>query len=338
MYKIKQKSSDFIVAELMDIELVENGIYAVFILDKTGYNTLDVIKRIAHYLGIKERFIGFAGNKDKNAITSQFITVPRKYRDKLMRFSTPSEKIKITFYGYSNKALFLGDSKGNHFGICIHNLTKKEINEFKKKYKDVSKIKIINYFGSQRFSKNNADVGKAIVKNDFKKAVELISETNDKLNIRFTEYLGERKNDYVGALKLVSEKLLKLFVHAYQSKMWNEAVTKYIGKKSIKNMKNMKNIKVPILGFGTSVENNKLGSIIDKIMKQQDLVFRDFIIRSLPFLSQEGAERDLFVNAYDFEISHVTEYGDNKKKYILKILFKLPKGSYATEVVRQIFE
>lgn len=328
MYKIKQKPGDFIVEEITDIEYVVDGDYAVFILNKTGYNTLDIIQKIADYLRIKSRQVGYAGNKDKNAMTTQLITVPKQYQDKLSKFKISNQK--IIFKGYSKKPLFLGDLIGNSFGIFIRNLTKKQAKDFDIKYRDLGKVKIINYFGEQRFSKNNADIGEVIVKGDFKKAIELID--NNRIQTKIKQYLGKHKNDFVGALKLVPDKLLKFFVHAYQSKIWNYVAKEYIGDKDIKDIGS---IKILLLGFGSEI-SDELSEIYNNIMKREKIVLRDFIIKPLPHLSQEGDSRDLFVYAEDFEIAFIINDDLNKDRLIIKVLFKLQKGSYATEVVRQV--
>tara|TARA_Y100000296_G_C5129798_1_gene234896 strand:- start:25 stop:1023 length:999 start_codon:yes stop_codon:yes gene_type:complete len=331
MYKIKQKPSDFIVKEINNLKCVKDGPYAVFILDKIGYNTIDVIQRIAKFLKIKPRQIGYAGNKDKNAMTTQLITVERKYQNKLSKFKILDRQ--LVFKGYSKNPLFLGDLIGNEFGIFVRNLTQKQAKDFEVKYREFDKVKIINFFGEQRFSKNNADVGKAIIKGDFKLAIELISSTNNKLNNEFHDYLGGKKNDYVGALKLVPDKLLKLFVHAYQSFMWNDCAKQYIGDKDIYDMEN---IPITILGFGSDIPY-ELETIYDNILSKEQVTQRDFIIKSLPHLSQEGAERDLFVFAEDLSIGPILQDKLNKNKFYIKILFRLQKGCYATEVIKQMF-
>ena len=74
MYKIKQIPEDFIVKEINDIILNNDGKYSYFLLKKKNYNTLNAIKAIAKKLKINEKDIGFAGNKDKEAVTKQTIS------------------------------------------------------------------------------------------------------------------------------------------------------------------------------------------------------------------------------------------------------------------------
>ena len=131
-----------------------------------------------------------------------------------------------------------------------------------KKLKD-KKIKIPNYFGEQRFSKNNPKIGKLIVKKEFKQAAELI-EGEPKL----TNHLQDHPDDYIGALRRLPRKILLLYVHSYQSLLWNLAVERMIDAGIEEEF-------VPLIGFGTEDVND----IIKDIMKNEDLSFRDFIIK-----------------------------------------------------------
>ena len=79
-----------------------------------------------------------------------------------------------------------------------------------------------------------------------------------------------------------------------------------------------------LIGFGTEETKG-----VNNILKEEGVKLRDFIIRQIPELSSEGAYRDLFVEIYNLDIKKT------KQGYILK--FKLKKGSYATEVIKQLF-
>ena len=81
MYKIKQIPEDFIVREINDIIFEDNGNYAYFLMKKKNYNTIKAIETIANSLGINVKNIGFAGNKDRNAVTEQFISVKNWKKD-----------------------------------------------------------------------------------------------------------------------------------------------------------------------------------------------------------------------------------------------------------------
>lgn len=335
MRRIKQIPEDFIVNEINNLVIGNKGQYAYFLLKKKNYNTLDAIKKIAKKLKINEKNIGFAGNKDRNAVTAQIISI-KNINDKLIG-KIQDLKIKditIVNVGNGSKEISLGSHHGNEFFITIRNLDKEEL----EKIKNFENKKIImpNYFGQQRFSKNNDLIGNSLVKKDFKKAIGLILESNSDFNRDIKRHLEEKKNDFIGALRKVPLKLLKLYIHAYQSFIFNQTMKKHLGK-NMNNVLKLNNAKIPIIGFGTEIDNESVKDIIDEIIGKEKISFRDFIINQIPELSQEGHERDLFANINDFKIIENGKDELNKNKFKIKINFSLPKGSYATVFIDHLF-
>jgi|TARA_B100001971_G_scaffold212905_1_gene244379 tRNA pseudouridine13 synthase len=353
MQKIKQIPEDFIVREINDTELNETGQYSYFLLKKKNYNTLRAVQRIAENLRISEKSIGFAGNKDKNAVTEQVISVKngnKDIEDLLIK------DIKLEYLGKGNEEIYPGKLRGNDFEITIRNLEKRDIDKIRGKTKN-DNIFMPNYFGEQRFSSSNDAIGREIIKNDFNKAIELILESNTDYNEKIKVHLEKCKNDYIGALKLIPVKLLKLYVHAYQSFLFNKTLEIYINSQKQENnennnqnekndeddsenniyKKNIINVKIPIIGFGTEIENKEIEGMIEKIMEEEKINYRDFIIRPFPELSSEGDERNAFVRVDDFEIENQGKDELNKDKEKIKVKFSLAKGCYATVLVDWLF-
>ena len=308
MYILKQTPEDFIVKEIINVKTEDKGIYSYFVLKKKDYNTVEAIEKIANKLNIPSKFIGFAGNKDKRAVTEQVISIKTTKKINDLRL----DDIDLEYIGKGNEPVSLGSHEGNQFVITIRNLASRETDKIKKISKN--KLLVPNYFGEQRFSKNNIEIGRSMIKKDFKKASELAG-------------LKVNNNDYVGGLRKINKKVLTLYLHAYQSYLFNDTINQYL---KINKNKPVKNIKIPIIGFGTETSNNQLGKIINGILKQEKISLRDFIIRQMPELSLEGAERDLFAEVKDFKI---IKLGKGKAT----ISFYLPKGSYATVVIEKLF-
>ena len=349
MYKIKQIPEDFIVREINEPKSGDNGDYSYFLLKKKNYNTLRAIKIISEKLKIPEKSIGFAGNKDRNAVTEQLISI--KNGNKSIE-KINLKDIELKFIGKGDNEVFLGSHRGNEFIITIRNLGDEEIKNIEAKAKN-NQILMPNFFGPQRFSNNNAKIGKSIIKKDFETAIRLITETNSDYNEKIKNHLEKKPNDYVVALKIIPLKLLKLYIHSYQSFLFNKVLEKLIKDKKItknnhnrkisgdnKNKTIVENIieKIPVIGFGTELESNETGKTINKIMKGEKINERDFIIRQIPELSSEGAERNMFVKINDFKIMkrEKDELNKNKKKIVAK--FSLPKGCYATVFIENLFD
>src|SRR3989338_10637199 len=367
MYKIKQIPEDFIVREVNELKLDNNGNYSYFLLKKRNYNTLRAIKIISEKLRISkknsknfsghkksqkdffvnEKSIGFAGNKDKNAVTEQLISI--KNGNKNIE-NIGFRDIELKFVGRGNEEVFIGSNKGNEFLITIRNLANKEIRTIENKLSN-NKILMPNFFGPQRFSNNNAEIEKSIIKKDFKKAIKLILEANSDYSGEIKRHLEKKPNDFVVALKIMPSKLLKLYIHSYQSFLFNKTLEQYIKKtintkKLIKNNHNIGNIgknnkkaidknigKIPIIGFGTELKDDGISKITKKIIDEEKINFRDFIIRQIPELSQEGDERNAFIEVKDFKLLKQEKDELNKKKEKIIVKFSLPKGCYATVLI-----
>ncbi len=216
MYQIKQIQEDFIVKEISKLKFDNKGKYSYYLLKKKNYTTIDAIDIIKKKINIKKKYINFAGTKDKKAITEQHISIQNGPKTDLKL-----KDIELKFLGKGNERLNLGDLKGNEFMITVRNLDNKEIDGLKKKYKNIIK-KIPNYFDEQRFgiNKNNHIIGKYIIKKEFNKACELIPEVKD--------YLNKKPNDFIGALRSLNKKILRIYIHSYQSYLFNKTVDEYL--------------------------------------------------------------------------------------------------------------
>ncbi|MFA5141430.1 MAG: tRNA pseudouridine(13) synthase TruD [Candidatus Woesearchaeota archaeon] len=322
MHQIKQKPEDFVVEEIPSIAPLDSGKFAYFWLKKTNLNTMQAIDYIAHDIGISPNFINFAGTKDKNAITTQLISVKGKDKPSIERLKI--KNISLTFYGYGSESLHLGDLLGNKFTIRVVDMSPAEMLKLDR-FSKLKEHRAVNYFGEQRFSKNNAEVGKLIIKGDIKSAATILMETSI-YGEKMRAHLAVQPNDYVTAIKILPKKLLRLYVNSYQSLLWNMTVKRYI-----KTLNPKDNPSIPMIGFGMEIEYEELNTIINEIMKSENLTLRDFINKKLPDLSAEGILRDMFVEIADFKI---IEQNENSAV----VSFTLPKGCYATEVIKQIFE
>jgi tRNA pseudouridine13 synthase len=339
MYRIKQQPEDFIVREIPAVTPRNAGNYLYFKLIKKGKNTIDVVRHLAKVLHIKEKHIGFAGSKDRHAITEQVISIRGVKKEHVDTVTI--DDVTLEFLGYGDDPISLGDLKGNQFTIVVRNLDRVNI-------EPVPFVE--NYFDEQRFGDYNITIGKALITKNFTDAVRFAIRTGQCEELR--AYTKEHPHDMVGALRILPIRLLRMYVNAYQSWLWNETVATYLKEKGtiIKEVtyrhgsflftahpEQMETIEVPLVGFGTRVEDDTMRAIITALLHAETITPQDFIIREIPQLSLEGGMRKVVMNVDNFT---VVETGDDelhagKRKVVLS--FTLPKGSYATMVVRRLF-
>lgn len=338
MYKLKQLPEDFVVKEVSNVKISDSGKYLYFKLSKREENTLDAIKQLSHALRLPEKNFGVAGNKDKHAVTEQICSVMGTTKENLMRLRL--DNITLEFLGYGEKPISLGDLEGNYFEIVVRNLDPK--------VKVNSLTQMPNYFDEQRFSENNVNIGRALVKKEFKKAAELVDNSN------CHHWLQERPQDFVGSLKKVPIRLLRLYVNAYQSFLWNETVSQYLKERSsdfseaeysqgklvfVDDLEQFKDLNIPIAGFGGEdlIKDKNIKRIIDLFLRKEKISYSDFIIKQIPELTLEGEERAAFVEVKGFKKGTFEEDELNIGKKKVKISFILGKGSYATMCIKALF-
>ena len=117
MYKIKEIPEDFRVDEISNVELKDSGKYLYFLMNKRDYTTQEALGNVAMLLGVPQKFLGFAGTKDRRAVTSQMVSGRRVGKDKLE--GVKIEDISVSFKGYGDDPISLGDLKGNKFEIVV---------------------------------------------------------------------------------------------------------------------------------------------------------------------------------------------------------------------------
>ncbi|MGV8171912.1 MAG: tRNA pseudouridine(13) synthase TruD [Candidatus Woesearchaeota archaeon] len=340
---LKHTPNDFIVEEIPLMEWNDTGRFSVFQLIKIGLNTEQAIEIISRRFHIPRELIKYSGVKDKHAHTTQYISIPNKTGISKIRLD--EENLKLEQVGYADEPLSLGTLKGNRFIITVRELAEDELAALKNNKKISDHFIIPNYFDEQRFSSNNYNIGLHILKKDYKKAVGYMCESSDIYADTVKIYLVAHPNDYVGALKHVPKKILLMFIHSVQSYMFNEALTAILSDKLLEHPTLHRIVPYSLGNFVYYIDPSKYTECADslelvgfdtqnmhhntkKFLEMNGLAPRNFIIKALPDLSVEGTMRECFVNVQNLEI----ELLDGRAI----IQFELPKGAYATNVIRAL--
>jgi tRNA pseudouridine13 synthase len=341
---LKHAPEDFIVEEIPLREWNDSGPYAIFRLTKIGLNTEQAIDIISKRFHIPYKTIKYSGTKDRHAHTTQYISIPTK--PDIENLYINEENLKLEHVGFLEEPLSLGTLEGNRFVITLREIGEKELKVLESK--DLKNFSIPNYFDEQRFSNNNYNIGLCILKKDYKGATEYMCESSDIYADTARVYLTAYPNDYIGALKKIPRKTLLMFIHAVQSFIFNEAlseilvknasytgVEKYVIKYSLgevvfyKDSKDYDDLEfkesLELVGFDTHTSNHYIKHIIE----DKGIFPRDFIIRAFPDVSVEGTTRECFVKVKNLDVRML------ENRAIIE--FELPKGSYATMVVKALF-
>ena len=219
--KYIKSPEDFVVKEIIDEKFLRkykrtgkciekmSGDYTLFLVRKRNMTTEEAVKIIAKIFGVSEKSIGYAGLKDKFAVTEQYMTIKKYIKP------VKEENLEVIIIGKINRHIGIGDLIKNEFEITLHNVsnTKKIIENTKK----IEKSGMKNFFGPQRFgiNKNNHIIGRYLAEKKFREAEKL---------------LGRKP----------TKKRLKFYINAYQSFLYNKEL-----KKTKKAFLEIKPIRIP---------------------------------------------------------------------------------------------
>lgn len=347
-------------------------------LEKFNYSTTSAINEVSRFLRTSKKRIGYAGLKDKRAITVQRISIYEPTKERFSKFNF--KNIKVYNPSWSNKKIDIGDLKQNKFTITIRqikNHTREELQEIFLNFKNqINDSGIINYFGEQRFggSRNITHrVGKLILQRNYKDAILLyLTETNPLENEEISKkrkelktsldfgkfakdfpsrtgyespilnYLSKHPEDYLGAFKVLPKAIQYLFVHAYQSHLFNEIVNERIKRGLLSQIDGDividRNVMIPLFGFASQFSEGIAGEIEQQILKKEEITLNDFFNKDHSVFSSKGEYRALKVLVYDLELLEIENDDENKECVSLKFSFILDKGNYATNIARELIK
>ena len=160
--RIRSAPADFIVTENIDFELTGDGEHDFLRIEKTGANTAWVSRQLAAHAGVANKDVGYAGLKDRHAIASQWFSVRRPTRDGTDWSAFDAEGVRIVESTRHNKKLRRGAHRSNSFRIALRSA---EIDgrrdEIKARLQMIEENGVPNYFGEQRFGRDGGNIALA---------------------------------------------------------------------------------------------------------------------------------------------------------------------------------
>jgi len=392
--RIKRLYSDFVVEEIRKDRVCEakafltegvfeeelalpekNAEYLHLDLEKINKDLHSAVRHIARSLHTSNKRVGYAGMKDKRAVTCQRISIwnpePKlveRYRAKGIRLRNPE---------WSNEKIDLGDLLGNRFTVAIRDIAlgREELEGILQPcFREIEKG-IPNIFGEQRFGGIRAVshlVGREIVKGNIENAVMLyltaLSEHEEKevkearaglastrdfkaaLRAFPLKYRYERailnalcrdKKDFAEAFRALPTRLRFLFTHAFQSYLFNELIRKRIeagiGLEPEEGEPEEGGIPLGLLpGFESSYSPGKVGEFERDLMEKEDISFADFRLKELKECSSKGARRKILLKPGGMKLVGIEKDELFEGRLCCRLSFGLEKGAYATVVLGEI--
>lgn len=335
----KQSKEDFVVTEIPLYEFSGEGEHLILKIRKKDLSTWDAVEIIANYLGCKSRDIGYAGLKDKNAMTVQAISIHKQYEEKLDSFEHAN--IKILEKTYHNNKIKVGHLKGNKFFVRLKRVNLIDCKKIESALQEIATLGMPNYFGFQRFGVegNNYEKGKAIVE---------------------------------GKLKERRRNLRQMYINAYQSYLFNSWLSRRIEISKLIEAFEPKEIAPKLnlpLDVVKSMKSQKhplkilTGDLLSHYPYGRIFTIDDLELESEKFYNKDRVPTGLLAGkrvknsidlAYEIEKEFEQKTGEDgvrrfawvfpeevesnykEEKNWMELSFYLPKGSYATELIAEI--
>jgi len=152
---------DFVVEEIDGFEASGSGEHLLLTIEKRGMNTLFAAKRIAAWAGVAEVAIGYAGLKDRHAVTRQRISVHLPKRIAADITSLQSDALRVLKSEWHAKKLPRGALAGNRFVLTLRDV-RGERESIEQRLQVIAERGVPNYFGEQRFGRDGDNIDQAL--------------------------------------------------------------------------------------------------------------------------------------------------------------------------------
>ena len=352
-----KEPEDFIVEELPLYEPSQTGTHTYFAIRKRNLSTLEAINRIARELQVPTRDFGYAGLKDKNAITTQVLSVEDIAPERILKIEQPA--IKVLWAERHTHKLRVGHLRGNRFELTLRDISHDALSLVETVMERLVIEGVPNRFGVQRFGNKNDShlIGKALVKAEWETVVRYMLTDDapqvDGVARRMQQELVRKPIEKV--VTTIPYRLRKLYLSAYQASLFNKVLERrmpHLGKFlagdiAVKHSNGapflVEDPRVeqpradaleispsgPIFGYKMRMPTGDVLAMEVSLLTDDGVRFEKF--RKVAGIRLPGTRRPLRMPIQLHEVSAI-DSGVG-----IRLGFTLPAGGYATVVVEEIF-
>jgi len=320
---VRTTPEDFLVTEIPAYLPEGTGSHRYLLVEKRGYNTRELVQALMRG-GVEERSIGVAGLKDKAAVTVQWLSVPKRYPEAVAELAA-LPGVRILDESFHRNKLGIGHLQGNRFEITVRGVTEDAEWLAGAALAALAERGSPNWFGPQRFGRfgGNAYDGLRVL----------------------------RKEDVPGG-----HRLQRFFLSALQSTLFNANLSRrtelglyrqviagdYARKHDTGGTFLVEDAAVETpraerleISATLPLFGRKVKQSIGRAGELEQAVLDSYGLRWAQFASRHGDRRSTRVLLTDTEVS-AAEGEDGRPA--LRLAFTLPKGSYATAVLREVMK
>lgn len=376
--RIKYSPEDFRVEERIHLP-GERGAYAYYRVEKRAMPTLVVRDVMAGRLKVTPSALVFPALKDATAVAVQYASVRKRGPEQLKDKGFVAERVQ-----WGPRALQPRDVEGNRFTIVARDLDEAQAAALGRVLADLERDGLPNYFDEQRFGSLTADgfIGKAILKRDAEKAVHmylaepmigdpeeirefkalveshwgqwgfLLHKAPRPSNFRSViTFLKDHPHEYPKAVNLIQDRLLTIYLAAFQTWVWNHIMARYLENTvDVPFTLDIAGTPFPLPDVDTLPDDLKtlqidlprltaryegdVGEAAAAVFTMEDLTLRDFKARILRRVYLSKGERTIWFAPTEVEVSAPFEDERTEGRLAVSVSFTLQSGSYATLVMK----
>ncbi|HAT8938223.1 TPA: tRNA pseudouridine(13) synthase TruD [Legionella pneumophila subsp. pneumophila] len=313
---------DFQVNELFEGQFSGEGEHIVLKIEKKGLTTEQVIKSLARLINKPIKLISYAGLKDKQALTTQWLSIhaPGEVIEGIETLEAPGWKIlECTRH---NKKLRPGFLSGNHFTITLRNVS--DESDLIHRIEQIKFKGVPNYFGEQRFGRDGGNLIKAEeilvqgrkVKDRFLKGMYFSAARSWLYNL----ILSRRVKESSWNLPLLGDVIQlvgsnSIFVN---DKSLDEQLLQRIGEKDVSPAS-------PLPGRSKNLVKGTALQIINEVYAEWSAWL-------------DGLEKNGLEEAWRANILYAEQIEYRINQGTVELSFVLPAGAYATVVLRELVQ
>ncbi|MDH3583346.1 MAG: tRNA pseudouridine(13) synthase TruD [Phycisphaerae bacterium] len=200
---LKQRPEDFVVTEMPLFEPSGRGDHLYLLIEKQRRLTTDVTRLLSRHFCVARRDVGYAGLKDKHAITRQWFSIEHAKEDRAAAFDEP--QIGILDIDRHETKLKRGNLAGNRFQIRVRDVEPSGVITAKAVLDHLVEYGAVNFLGPQRFGyrRDNHLQGKNLLHGDLQSFLDrLLGEPQDnEPEVNTEARLAYEAGDYARAVK-----------------------------------------------------------------------------------------------------------------------------------------
>jgi tRNA pseudouridine13 synthase len=384
--KLKQQPEDFQVEELTDLVPSGQGPFALYRLEKHGWNTTDAIQVIRRRWQLELGRVSYGGLKDRHALTVQYLTIFHGPRRGLRHHG-----VRVEFLGHVPAPYTSKDIRANRFHIRLRALEPAAVEAAERAAQEVRTQGVPNYFDDQRFgsvSEGDEFVAHALVQGRLEDALCLAltapyandraAQKHEKALLRahwgdwalckqllprghafnLVDYLTHHPGDFRGAVARLRPELRGLYLSAYQSYLWNRLLARWLerhcGPEQILSVRlRLGSVPMPrllgeeqlaalaALSLPLPTARLKIDAtdpqapLVHEVLAEEGLELSQLKVRGIRELFFYKGERAALCRPAQFTY----ESGPDERhpgRHQLLLRFELPRGSYATLIVKRL--